>query len=485
MEPEAGLNHDGTVANRNSASSVCAVCQGIGEEGHPRGRVQRFSPHTDFPYGHLYLHYPNLVVLRESARNGCKLCAFIQLVTRNGVPITEPYFWREAYNRIWAEAEGLERMREDTFDIGRDTEEVVRLLEGLKDDQEGAPFLDEMPEAPGRIVLFVLGSSPVGILEEIGERSLEIYVLNSDPSKHLFDCDVSLLNATGEPLDSDSLYCPAQDLLSASYVKLIRRWIATCSTEHEKCRIQYGMHLGGIATVLPTRVLEISSNPASGEVIKVRLVETHGDQGIYACLSYCWGPVAQKSMTTTSNFAQHLESIPLHSLPETISDTIKLCCKLGIRYVWVDSLCIIQDDAQDWLREASRMAAVYSHSYLTLAIHLVEKSSESFLEKLRQQQQPKPLACTKDGTMGSHGGPTVWPPEPEPLTDFTTRLAYTDKTTGDERALHLWMDFTNKTERFLARGWDYGSLERAESRSSWLNRAWILQEWLLSPRVLQ
>lgn len=73
METEAGSAHDGAEANRSNPSSVCAVCQGFGEEGHPRRRVLRHWNTVRSPYMHVYFHLP-YYALSESARNGCKVC---------------------------------------------------------------------------------------------------------------------------------------------------------------------------------------------------------------------------------------------------------------------------------------------------------------------------------------------------------------------------------------------------------------------------
>ncbi|KUI68623.1 hypothetical protein VM1G_04558 [Cytospora mali] len=442
-----------------STSSVCAVCQGFGEEGHPRGRVVPQEENIERSYRYLYFHYPNLVVLSESARKGCRVCAFLLRVTKAGVANVDPYDYDESddeestddFKTAWAEAEELERTRKDAFDIDRDTAEVARQSESVKDQDHYYHYLDALPRGSGRILLIAECFSPMGPRKENGERPLQIYVLASETD---LSCHVSFLEAPAEPTGPNSPYGTAQNLLSEPYIALVRRWMDTCASKHDECRT----HLGPVQK-LPTRVLEILSDPATKNIKDVRLFETHGGEGTYACLSYCWGPTAQKSMTITSNFSQHLKSIPLNSLPRTIIDTLKVCCKLGFQYVWVDSLCIIQDDGKDWLREASNMAGVYSNATLTLAVHLCSDSSESFLEKLQQ-------------------------PEAEPLSDNATRLAFKDKTTGDERLLHLWTEGGEDAVRFLAGGWGYGHIDSVERRTSWLDRAWVLQEWLLSPRIL-
>ena len=71
-------------------------------------------------------------------------------------------------------------------------------------------------------------------------------------------------------------------------------------------------------------------------------------------------------MTTKSNLTSHLSNIDLDELPPAIQDAIRLTRLLGLRYIWIDALCIIQDDRDDWTREASKMHKVYTQSTLTI-----------------------------------------------------------------------------------------------------------------------
>jgi len=54
-------------------------------------------------------------------------------------------------------------------------------------------------------------------------------------------------------------------------------------------------------------------------------------------------------------------------LPKTIRDAIEITRQLGIRYIWIDALCIVQDDRLDWASESAKMGAIYSASFLTIA----------------------------------------------------------------------------------------------------------------------
>lgn len=118
--------------------------------------------------------------------------------------------------------------------------------------------------------------------------------------------------------------------------------------------------------MLPSRVVKISAASADTESIDVSLYETSGEAGEYTCLSYRWGdklPIR----TTTSNLSLFTHGIPWSYLPKTFQDAIQLTRILGLQFIWIDALCIIQDDELDWARESSKMANIYSRSCLTIA----------------------------------------------------------------------------------------------------------------------
>ena len=85
----------------------------------------------------------------------------------------------------------------------------------------------------------------------------------------------------------------------------------------------------------------------------------------YIALSYCWGKVGNLT-TTSSTIAQRKAEIPWALLPNLFRDAILVTRGLGVRYLWIDSLCIIQDSMSDWEQEATRMADVYENAFLTL-----------------------------------------------------------------------------------------------------------------------
>lgn len=112
---------------------------------------------------------------------------------------------------------------------------------------------------------------------------------------------------------------------------------------------------------MPPRVLDVSNN-------NVRLRNSKGQQGSHVALSYCWGsPAGPKCTTTTLNLSSRLLDIPFGELPLTIADAVKITRQLGKQFLWVDALCIIQGDKDDWSEHADMMGRIYALVYLTIA----------------------------------------------------------------------------------------------------------------------
>lgn len=118
----------------------------------------------------------------------------------------------------------------------------------------------------------------------------------------------------------------------------------------------------------------------------VLLYETLGEPACYACLSYCWGD-ALSIRTTTSNLELFKQGISWTSLPRTFQDAVELVRALGLRFIWIDALCIIQDDERDWARESSKMAQIYSTSYITIgAAHAKDSNGGCFFFREEYQR---------------------------------------------------------------------------------------------------
>ncbi|PVI08681.1 HET-domain-containing protein [Periconia macrospinosa] len=138
---------------------------------------------------------------------------------------------------------------------------------------------------------------------------------------------------------------------------LIQSWIHNCRKHHPQCDKSAISH--------PPRLLDIMiEDPA---VVKLVEVSPEVQVSRYACLSHCWGKTRSRHLTRESNLASNLTGIRVSELPQTFQDAILVARALEIPYLWIDSLCIIQDSRQDWIRHVVSMAAIYEEAYITLA----------------------------------------------------------------------------------------------------------------------
>ncbi|KAL2808786.1 heterokaryon incompatibility protein-domain-containing protein [Aspergillus granulosus] len=98
----------------------------------------------------------------------------------------------------------------------------------------------------------------------------------------------------------------------------------------------------------------------------------------YAALSYCWGKSSFFS-TTRANFKCLKQDFNVSMLGQTLQDAVSVMRALGLHYIWIDALCIIQDDTQDWEKEVTTMADVYDNATITIAAFSAASVSEGFL----------------------------------------------------------------------------------------------------------
>ncbi|KAG8355791.1 hypothetical protein FVEN_g6518 [Fusarium venenatum] len=144
----------------------------------------------------------------------------------------------------------------------------------------------------------------------------------------------------------------------------ISEWLSDCSTHHQ----HYVNN-----TMKPTRLLRYEHDKG-----KVSLCTSVISDIKYAALSHCWGAV--QPLTLNNGTKHQLEQgLPLDAFPKTFQDAFWLTHQLGIPYIWIDSLCILQDDNDDWVHESARMCDVYGNAYLTIAATRAANCSEGFL----------------------------------------------------------------------------------------------------------
>jgi len=155
----------------------------------------------------------------------------------------------------------------------------------------------------------------------------------------------------------------------------IKYEIDICQSEHSKCPVRTN-------ATLPSRVIKVG---VEGETPKLHLCQNQN--GAYVALSYCWG--GKQSVTTTKeSLKSRINGIPLNSLPKTIQEAIRLTRLLGYEYLWVDALCIIQDNQDDKSIEINAMGSIYKNATLTIAAANSDGVNKGFLREPSQ-----PLNC--------------------------------------------------------------------------------------------
>ncbi len=116
---------------------------------------------------------------------------------------------------------------------------------------------------------------------------------------------------------------------------------------------------------------------------KLRLASEFTRPVPYVALSYCWGR-EQRQKTTKTNLEEQQQNIAYDILPKTLQDAIKVTANLGYKYVWIDSLCIIQDDEADKSFEISQMPLIYSQAIVTIAAGNASAAEHGFLLPRRE-----------------------------------------------------------------------------------------------------
>jgi hypothetical protein len=169
---------------------------------------------------------------------------------------------------------------------------------------------------------------------------------------------------------------------SDASLALIRKWVVDCSKEHIECL--HSSSLGRDADCafkkpnhppLPTRVIDVGPTDGSHNPF---IWVTEGSYGEYLSLSHCWGKT--KPFTTTlATLEERKTGFTMEMLPKTFQDAIFITRSVGFRYLWIDSLCIIQDSPADWSHESSRMANIYADAFFTIAATASPNSQTGFL----------------------------------------------------------------------------------------------------------
>ena len=164
----------------------------------------------------------------------------------------------------------------------------------------------------------------------------------------------------------------------------IKARLSDCCTSHQLCKKS--------TTVGPKRLLKLSQG------IKVSLVDCPVQIPAYVALSYCWGG-EQECKLTKAMIDGFYNEIPWNNLTRLHQDVFNLCQKLGLEYLWIDALCIIQDDPDDWADQAAVMADIYENAHLTVSTNFCPNPRQQLFvrEDPKYGGGEKSLRISEDG----------------------------------------------------------------------------------------
>ncbi|KAI2471713.1 heterokaryon incompatibility protein-domain-containing protein [Annulohypoxylon bovei var. microspora] len=199
--------------------------------------------------------------------------------------------------------------------------------------------------SPGRNVLVNITTRSGGI-KSVSRRNVLIYQLFA-------------LSNKPNPWDIiGRLESSPASILNDQYRDFVQRWISQCADGHPHC--------GGLTPArMPKRLVNVDSS--NGDMIF--LEQDIAERSSYIALSHCW-QFSQPLKMTNDRLNRMGTSIHLDELSPTLRDAVRVARWLGIQYLWIDSLCIIQDDRKDWEEQSVQMGNIYRQSYFTIAAHV-------------------------------------------------------------------------------------------------------------------
>ncbi|KAF4632983.1 hypothetical protein G7Y89_g5137 [Cudoniella acicularis] len=257
--------------------------------------------------------------------------------------------------------------------------------------------------------------------------------------EHEFTVAADQGSPTARSLDVIGRYLgeePTSDL----HVSAILEWLDECSTHAACSQTNSGtLRLDARDAPLPTRCIDVLAQ-------NLVLCETDGNRGTYITLSHRWNEATEKCKTTMENVEERKTTLELATLSKTFQHAVLITQRLGIQFLWIDSICIIQsgDGGRDWGKEAMKMGQYYQHSLLTIAV-TASSPQYGFLSS-RPQKSFSSLA----------------------------RLPYRDISGFQRGHFYIYKRESHIDEQFLSGVWN----------SELLKRGWVFQEWILSRRIV-
>ena len=174
---------------------------------------------------------------------------------------------------------------------------------------------------------------------------------------------------------------------SSTSLAFAHKWLKICTADHERCGAQLFK-----ANRLPTRLIELHKGGA-----RLCAPDATQLQGVlkYATLSHCWGTLDILKLSK-NNLDSFYQAIPMEALCKTFQDALVAARALELKFIWIDSLCIVQDDEDDWARESASMADVYGNALINIAAtHAPDGSAGLFIDRSAAQslKTVRPYQC--------------------------------------------------------------------------------------------
>ncbi|RYP80892.1 hypothetical protein DL770_006050 [Monosporascus sp. CRB-9-2] len=341
---------------------------------------EEYAEQTDFPQRAYYQHHSSFSELDRSAGNGCDLCRLIIDCFR-GAPEGRSLLWP----KTWVGPERCD-IAESMYAAAEQLP-VSDVKLALHSNAEYRPFkLD-------KVRMFDTIMVQIGPVEK---PSPEEYDSDFDYDEIEFPCLHLRLRAPRDKAVRVGKYQIGRfevdpDLGSPANWSIAKTWLDTCRESHPDCFTA--------ATVeLPTRVIDVG---ALGSSRGPRLVETQRRSGEeYAALSHCWGGKITP-MLTTQTLGRFLASLPYAELPANFRDAITITKRLGLRYLWIDALCILQDSKYDWEIESQRMGPVYRDAAVTISAWASTGSTDGILRRAEDTPSPEPVSLRVSADEGA------------------------------------------------------------------------------------
>ncbi|KAH9879409.1 hypothetical protein J1614_002849 [Plenodomus biglobosus] len=179
---------------------------------------------------------------------------------------------------------------------------------------------------------------------------------------------------------------------------LIREFLELCETNHDhRCTQELGIEGSFFDTLMEPYFGVIDIEKDSLVPLPVRGTKEFHQLKAYAAISYVWGENSNRDhRTTTKNIQSRRKSgglaATIQTLPKSLRQSIRLVHDLGIRYVWIDALCIVQDSSHSWNLNARAMHLIYGNA--TLTVCAADGDAETGLLALDQDQRPKQQSIT-------------------------------------------------------------------------------------------